>query len=320
MDLLTWRPLAAGDATAWVALKTAADAVDRTGDHADAAEFARFIESPGFDPATGSLAAFDGDEMAAYGLLWIWPGAVSVNRVRFLAGVAPRYRGRGLGRELVARMTDIARAQHTARYPGLSLELQSVAYEGNAGHAALLDKAGFSASRWFHDMRVDLTAAPSLPPLPDGLVYERYSPEFDERWRRLRDHSFADHWGSADVDAAFWRAHYTGAATFSSEHSAHLRDPATGEPAAFVLAHRYPADPRDLWIGDVGTHRDWRGKGAAAALLTRVLHDARAAGFATSGLAVDADNPTGAYRVYERVGYRMVKKWTAYLLPVEGTG
>jgi predicted GNAT family acetyltransferase len=31
-----------------------------------------------------------------------------------------------------------------------------------------------------------------------------------------------------------------------------------------------------------------------------------------AALAVDAENPTGALRVYERLGYRAVNRWTLY--------
>ena len=94
-----------------------------------------------------------------------------------------------------------------------------------------------------------------------------------------------------------------------------LRDGA-GEIAAAVLCSFYPEEfaqtgVQDLWVSDVGTRKPWRGKGLATALLARTLSRARVAGFDQAGLDVDAGNPTGALRVYERCGFRRVSGWTS---------
>ena len=63
---------------------------------------------------------------------------------------------------------------------------------------------------------------------------------------------------------------------------------------------------RELWAGQVGTRREYRGQGLARATLTAVLRPGAAVGFEHSGLGVDADSPTGAFRLYENLGYRNV--------------
>jgi mycothiol synthase len=60
---------------------------------------------------------------------------------------------------------------------------------------------------------------------------------------------------------------------------------------------------RDLFIGLIGTRRAARGQGIASALLARALTEARTAGFSSGSLVVDADSPTGAVGLYERVGF-----------------
>jgi ribosomal protein S18 acetylase RimI-like enzyme len=59
-------------------------------------------------------------------------------------------------------------------------------------------------------------------------------------------------------------------------------------------------------IALVGTRRAGRNRGIASALLRRALTGARAAGFASASLGVDADSPTGALGLYQRAGFTMM--------------
>jgi mycothiol synthase len=61
----------------------------------------------------------------------------------------------------------------------------------------------------------------------------------------------------------------------------------------------------EAWVNTVGTRRGWRGKGVASWLLTDALRRIAAAddGFERAILGVDSENPTGALRVYRRLGF-----------------
>ena len=65
---------------------------------------------------------------------------------------------------------------------------------------------------------------------------------------------------------------------------------------------------RDGWIMGVGVLRSHRGRGIASALIAASLAAFRVAGFTHSALDVDRDNPTGAYTLYERLGYRTMTR------------
>jgi mycothiol synthase len=86
-------------------------------------------------------------------------------------------------------------------------------------------------------------------------------------------------------------------------------EPATGEVASLVLTAAYPQDwqagPVEAWINTVGTRRRWRGAGVARWLMTEVHRRIATAadGFERAILGVDADNPTGALRLYRGLGY-----------------
>ncbi|MGQ0841820.1 GNAT family N-acetyltransferase [Actinokineospora sp.] len=319
MDL-TWRPLQPDDTDAWVALVAAVEAVDETGEHEGADDFAEL--ATGLDLAAASVAAFDGPDMVAQGAAWVRSGVTDLDRVWLVGTVRPSHRRRGVGRELLARLVDSARTQHAARYPAARLEVHSTSHQNNAGHQAMLTAAGFSPVRWFFDMRADLSAAPPELSISDGLRIEPYHPDVDDELRLTRNDCFAEHWGSTQCDEEFWRNFFTGSQSFLPEHSVHLRDEATGTMAAFVLSRFQAADAearghREIWIGDVGTRAAWRGRGIATALLASVLAEARKAGFASAGLSVDSGNATGALGVYERCGFAVTDRWTTYALPLD---
>jgi mycothiol synthase len=59
----------------------------------------------------------------------------------------------------------------------------------------------------------------------------------------------------------------------------------------------------DLYICQVGTRPPWRKRGLAMALLAASLAAGAADGKTTASLGVDADSPTGAVTVYERLGF-----------------
>ncbi len=63
------------------------------------------------------------------------------------------------------------------------------------------------------------------------------------------------------------------------------------------------------WVGEIGVLATHRGRGIAGALLRRSFATFAARGVGRVMLAVDAENPTGATALYERVGMRIIKRW-----------
>ena len=79
---------------------------------------------------------------------------------------------------------------------------------------------------------------------------------------------------------------------------------------------------RIAYVDDLSVRRAYRQRGLGRALLVASLHAFRARGMATAGLGVDAENPSGALGLYERVGFRQKEHSVAYrkaLSMAEGT-
>jgi ribosomal protein S18 acetylase RimI-like enzyme len=78
------------------------------------------------------------------------------------------------------------------------------------------------------------------------------------------------------------------------------------------------AGVREGWVGQLGVRRPWRKRGLATALLVRSMEAFRTADLEAATLGVDAENPTGALGVYERVGFRPIRRSVRLQRPFGG--
>lgn len=67
----------------------------------------------------------------------------------------------------------------------------------------------------------------------------------------------------------------------------------------------------------ISTKKGWRGKGIAKALMADTLRKLRDAGMEEAALGVDAENPSGALNLYEKMGYEKVGQMIFYRKPLE---
>jgi ribosomal protein S18 acetylase RimI-like enzyme len=68
------------------------------------------------------------------------------------------------------------------------------------------------------------------------------------------------------------------------------------------------------WVSELGVRSSWRQRGLGEALLRTVFHEADERGIPRVGLGVDVANPTGALRLYERVGMVAVSQSNSWVL------
>lgn len=315
-----WIPLAKNDVGAWAELLAAVEATDRIGEHYSADDLAEQLANPLLDVAEGTLAAWDGGRMVAAGLTACRPAADPVHQMSLWGAVHPDYRRRGLGGHLLDWAIRTTPVLHGRRFPGSPLELHVYLDDGNEGAKTMVTRAGMAPVRWFHSMSRDLGTDLPASDLPDGLEIVTYRVDLADAARRVRNASFTDHWGSVPHTPESWKSFITGVQAFRPEGSFVVRDGA-GESVAVLLTHYFAADTeatgvREAWIQIVGTLREWRGRGVAAALLAHALAEFRAQGYQKAGLGVDADNPTGALGVYTRAGFVVEHRATTYALPI----
>ena len=318
------RPIELDDAAALADLRADIEKVDDEGEYEDADDVREWLEHPWFD-RDASLALWSGDRPVAWAVVWSGPEQTDTDRINFVGGVHPDHRRRGIGGGLLGWAIDRATDRHRTRHPGLPGELNVGTVDGNTGMRAMLTGAGFEPVRYFVDMYVHLDglSTPATSDVPDGLTVTAFDERYDEATRLAHNEAFADHWGSTPREPAAWQARTTGSKTFRPAQSFLLVD--GDEVASYVLSYEYDADTavtgvRDLYVGQVGTRRPYRGKGAASLLMARTLQAAAEDGFGTVSLGVDADNPTGAFGLYERLGFQTSRRFTTYAIALAGPG
>jgi mycothiol synthase len=171
------------------------------------------------------------------------------------------------------------------------------------------------AARGYRRIRRSLTMeielgleAPPEPVIPDGLEIRPYRhPEDEQRVYEATQEAFADHWDFHPTSIENWREFSVKANNFEPDVWLVAWD---GEEMAGA-ALNYPersGDPGHGWVGTLGVRRDWRRRGVGEALLRRSFKVLHARGYRKVRLTVDAENPTGATRLYERAGMRVIRQ------------
>ncbi len=66
------------------------------------------------------------------------------------------------------------------------------------------------------------------------------------------------------------------------------------------------------WVGEIGVRRPWRKQGLGLALLRHAFNEFYRRGKRKVGLGVDAQNLTGALRLYESAGMHVDQAYDTY--------
>ncbi len=67
----------------------------------------------------------------------------------------------------------------------------------------------------------------------------------------------------------------------------------------------------------MSTAREWRGKGIAGALNCESLRELKARGLEEAGLGVHVENPTGAFKLYEGLGFKVTTSGATFQRPID---
>ena len=247
------------------------------------------------------------------GIVWTLhlPSATAPQRCDIEGYVDIELRGRGLGRELMSWGIDHARelltsADSRAGHPERAIRASRSST--NATAARLHHEMGFVDVRWFDDLQRPLDGLPDLV-IPSGVTIEPWPTEPAHLLAALevKNRAFTDHWGSVPTTPDGWQEMMYGYGA-RPDLSAVACDATSGEIVAVLLARRYPADDeirghREAWISTLGTLASHRGRGIASALVAHAMHRFRDAGLTHAMIGVDADNPSGAHRIYRGLGF-----------------
>jgi mycothiol synthase len=164
-------------------------------------------------------------------------------------------------------------------------------------------------------MRIDLDKEPPAPEWPDGITVSAKKPGDEPEFYRARCEAFKDHRGYIEEPfeegLARWRhmveteQYYDPSLWFKALDGDSIAGFAIGMAGTV-------GDPGMAWVDYVGVLRRYRRRGLGLALLRHCFCKFYRRGIRRAGLSVDAESLTGATRLYERAGMRVVREHVGY--------
>jgi mycothiol synthase len=167
------------------------------------------------------------------------------------------------------------------------------------------ERAGFRPFRHSFRMEIELGADLPEPEWPEGFSVRPFR-EGDERaaWEVHMD-SFADTWGFTHDSFETW-SHWFLGEYFQPAHWFFVETDT--EVAALALCREPESEPGLGWVNILGVRPAYRRRGLAISLLQHVFRHFAEQGSTRVGLGVDAENPTGAVRLYERADMHVARR------------
>jgi ribosomal protein S18 acetylase RimI-like enzyme len=257
-------------------------------------------ETPGFVVARGArvIQASDG-AIVGYCTLWRPDNASG----HFVASprIAPGYEALGLDTALLRWAEPLARLLAAELPAEVAATLNSWVDGPDPIAEETLTCAGFRLAQRYLRMQLLMHAPPPAPVWPAGAVVRAFVAGQDER--AVYDVMQAAFASVYDYDISY------------EEWSREVFAPEQMEPALWTLAadgntlagaiiSREDADDDGSlgWLEDVGVLPSWRKRGLGLAMLLHSFGVFYARGVTRCGLSVDAQNASGAVRLYERAG------------------
>lgn len=215
--------------------------------------------------------------------------------------VAPDFWGRGIGASVLARI------EERARQLG-ALTLHHAVYAENERARRLLERGGYRLVRHYYRLEIELDAPPPEPEWPAGFRVTSFTAGDARAFHAALTEAFEDEWHFVATSFEEWKALRLDA--LDTDTSMWFLVRAGDEVAAAIRCdgERFGGG----WIGALGVRRAWRRRGLGLALLQHAFAEFYRRGQRRVQLGVDADNPTGATRLYERAGMRLKDEEVVY--------
>ena len=283
------RPATRDDLRAVVDLFCAYDVAFRGGVDTDETDFTDDWDKAGFDYETSTLVVEDEGRVVGY--------ATVVEEYADAMTTPDRT-------ELLGLLLDWVE-QHPA-------SLEHYVPDPDTGRNDLMRARGWLPARRFWRMRRELDSATPEPVWPDGVTVRDYErPRDDRAVHELITTSFREIGGQHERAFEDWCAFMLDTERFDA--SLYRVVELDGEVVGANLTQ--PIGDEYGFIRQLAVAPSQRGRGLALALLHESFQRLVDRGFPAAVLGVDAANPTGALRLYEKAGMRVVEEFTRWDRP-----
>jgi ribosomal protein S18 acetylase RimI-like enzyme len=185
----------------------------------------------------------------------------------------------------------------------------------NGDMIAALERNGWVRDRVMWTMEIGLAATDlPAPAWPAGITVRTADLEADApQIHAAEADAFSDHYGYLPQSYERWLQFRTG--LMRPEPDLWFLAMDGGQIAGIALCSSERIGEPDLgWISTLGVRRGWRQRGLGLAILRHALRELAARGKPRAGLGVDSQSLTGATRLYEKAGMRVVREHHEYEL------
>lgn len=257
-------------------------------------------QTGGFDLEADSRVAVTADEQIV-GYVTTWKEEHEPHQMVAWPRIHPDYRGRGLGTWMIRWAEQRAR-QIAATLPAdRDIVLFSWVEDVDQAAKEILAREQFLVERYWWQMEIQLETTPPVPTWPDGMNIRTFIAGQDER---ATHHALAEAF-STNGDEPYsvfedWLRY--GVEGESFDPTLWFLAVEDNDEIAGVILCELRTDSARGWISEVAVRPQWRKRGLAQALLFHAFGEFYRRDIHQCALAVDAANPSGATRLYERVG------------------
>jgi GNAT superfamily N-acetyltransferase len=273
---------------------------------ASADDLRRDWQTPGFNLETDSWVVADGeDRPVAYQDFVNQHAHASLGTY---GHVHPQFANLGIGAFLLAAIDERARQEIPLAPPDARVFLRNKLFVKDSLGREAHEAAGFKPIRFSWRMEITLENAPQPVSWPNGVEPRPFvSGKNNRAVYDAEQEAFVDHWGHIPPPYEKWEVRQLKRANFDPSlwHIAWA-----GDEIAGLSLCRYRGGIG--WVGTLGVRRPWRKQGLGMALLQHSFAEFYKRGQCVIGLNVDASNPTGATRLYERAGMKVASEFVIY--------
>ena len=306
-----WRPLTEADSPKIQEMVNATLVVDKAEAGISQEGVARIFSLLGDDIAHDTLTAVCPDGTIAALALVLTPPQEDENLAMINGIVHPNHRNKGIGAYILSWMEARARQKFSHFNDNKPQMLRTSCQDYMTDRISLFEQHHFEAVRYSYKMRRSLSEPLPVKPLPKGVQLINWTKDLDDALRQTFNEAFSDHWGLTTMTQELWQQFFVGVPQFRSDLTYLALD---GDTLIGFCLNWVNADSNkqtgigEGWIEAVGTLPAWRGQGLASALLVHSMAAFAAEGLDCAGLDVDTQNPTGALRLYENLGFSALKR------------
>jgi len=222
--------------------------------------------------------------------------------------IHPDFRGLGIGTTLIRALEKRARKEMELAEPDLRVYIINGMSAADKAAREMHESEGYKPIRFYWMMEANLAEAPTVIPFLAGIELHPFIKGVQDMLIfEAEDEAFRDHWRHVPGNFNDWKLRKLEREEFDSTLWYIAWD---GDQIAGYAQTRYRNGIG--WIGNLGVRRSWRKRGLGEALLLHAFNEFYKRGTRTIGLGVDASNPTGATRLYQKVGMQVAVEDVVY--------